>query len=154
MSPSALALTGFAAWTLFLVLMIGLYRAGLVLTGRRAPNQFDPGGADVGEFSRRLCRAHANCYENLPIFGALDALAQTAKDEIQRGRISQTAVAKPGHAPAHHRIGQLDRIAGRNQKTCFLIANHLRNAADLGGDDRKAAGHGIQKAASHSLQMG
>jgi uncharacterized MAPEG superfamily protein len=75
MSTSALALTGFAAWTLFLVLMIGLYRAGLVLTGTRAPNQFDPGGADVGEFSRRLCRAHANCYENLPIFGGLIAVA-------------------------------------------------------------------------------
>jgi uncharacterized MAPEG superfamily protein len=75
MSTSALALTGFAAWTLFLVLMIGLYRAGLVLTGTRAPNQFDPGGADVGEFSRRLCRAHANCCENLPIFGGLIAVA-------------------------------------------------------------------------------
>ncbi len=75
MSPSATALAGFAAWTLLLVLMIGVYRASLVLTGKRAPNQFDPGGADVGEFSRRLCRAHANCYENLPIFGALIAVA-------------------------------------------------------------------------------
>ena len=75
MSPSATALAGFAAWTLILVLMIGLYRASLVLTGKRAPNRFDPGGADVGEFSRRLCRAHANCYENLPIFGALIAVA-------------------------------------------------------------------------------
>jgi len=75
MSPSATALVGFAAWTLLLVLMIGVYRASLVLTGKRAPNQFDPGGADVGEFSRRLCRAHANCYENLPIFAALIAVA-------------------------------------------------------------------------------
>ena len=75
MSPSATALAGFAAWTLFLVLLIGLYRASLVITGKRAANQFDPGGADVGEFSRRLCRAHANCYENLPIFGGLIAVA-------------------------------------------------------------------------------
>ena len=75
MSASATALAGFAAWTLFLVLLIGLYRASLVITGKRAANQFDPGGADVGDFSRRLCRAHANCYENLPIFGALIAVA-------------------------------------------------------------------------------
>lgn len=75
MPPSATALVGFAAWTLLLVLLIGLYRVSLVMTGKRAPNQFDPGGADVGEFSGRLCRAHANCYENLPIFGALIAVA-------------------------------------------------------------------------------
>lgn len=82
MSPSATALAGFAAWTLFLVLLIGLYRASLVISGKRAPNQFDPGGADVGEFSRRLCRAHANCYENLPIFGGLIAVA-LATDQTQ-----------------------------------------------------------------------
>jgi len=75
MSASAIALTGFAAWTLLLVLCIGSFRASLVVTRRRAPNQFDPGGADISEFSRRLCRAHANCYENLPIFGALIAVA-------------------------------------------------------------------------------
>jgi uncharacterized MAPEG superfamily protein len=75
MSTSAVALVGFAAWTLLLVLCIGVFRLGLVATGRRAPNQFDPGGADVSDFSRRLCRAHANCYENLPIFGALIAVA-------------------------------------------------------------------------------
>jgi uncharacterized MAPEG superfamily protein len=75
MSPSATALVGFAAWTLALASMIGLLRASAVLAGKRAPNQFDPGGADLSEFSRRLCRAHANCYENLPIFGALIAVA-------------------------------------------------------------------------------
>ena len=75
MNASAIALTGFAAWTLLLVLCIGLFRVSLVATRRRAPNQFDPGGADISDFSRRLCRAHANCYENLPVFGALIAVA-------------------------------------------------------------------------------
>jgi uncharacterized MAPEG superfamily protein len=75
MSTSAVALVGFAAWTMLLVLCIGVFRLGLVATGRRAPNQFDPGGADISDFSRRLCRAHANCFENLPIFGALIAVA-------------------------------------------------------------------------------
>ena len=75
MSPSATALVGFAAWTLTLVLVIGLMRCFAVLAGKRAPNQFDPGGADLSDFSRRVCRAHANCYENLPIFGALITVA-------------------------------------------------------------------------------
>ena len=75
MSASATALTGFAAWTLLMVISIGLLRASLVLSGRRASNQFDPGGADVSPFSQRLCRVHANCYENLPVFGALIAVA-------------------------------------------------------------------------------
>ncbi|KPK51710.1 MAG: MAPEG family protein [Gammaproteobacteria bacterium] len=102
MSPSALALTGFAAWTLFLVLMIGLYRAGLVLTGRRAPNQFDPGGADVGEFSRRLCRAHANCYENLPIFGGLIAVAlATGQQHLTDGLALWFLAARIGQSIVH-----------------------------------------------------
>lgn len=101
MSPSAVALVGFAAWTLFLVLLIGLYRGSLVIAGKRAPNQFDPGGADVGEFSRRVCRAHANCYENLPVFGALVAVAlvtgQTAATDglalwVLGARIAQSIV--------------------------------------------------------------
>jgi len=83
MSASAIALTGFAAWTLLLVLGIGVLRLTLVLSGNRAPNQFDPGGADVSDFSRRLCRAHANCYENLPIFGALVAVGLiTGKQQL------------------------------------------------------------------------
>jgi uncharacterized MAPEG superfamily protein len=83
MSPSALALTGFAAWTLLLVLLIGAYRAYFVLSGRRAPNQFDPAGADLTDFARRLSRAHANCYENLPVFGALIAVAlATGRQEL------------------------------------------------------------------------
>lgn len=75
MNPSALALTGFAAWTLLLVVGVGLYRAYFVFSGQRAPNQFDPSGAGLTPFALRLSRAHANCYENLPIFGALIVVA-------------------------------------------------------------------------------
>lgn len=102
MSPSATALVGFAAWTLFLVLLIGLYRASLVITGKRAPNQFDPGGADVGEFSRRLCRAHANCYENLPIFGGLVAVAlATGQSQATDGLAMWFLGARIGQSVVH-----------------------------------------------------
>lgn len=75
MSPSALALVGYAAWTLLLAITIITYRTGFVLTKKRAANSFTPSGEEVSPFSARLCRAHANCYENLPIFAALILLA-------------------------------------------------------------------------------
>lgn len=75
MSPSALALVGYAAWTLLLVIAIVSFRTVLTLKKERRANQFAPSGDDVSPFSGRLCRTHANCYENLPIFAALILLA-------------------------------------------------------------------------------
>ena len=75
MSPSALALVGYAAWTLLLVFGIVAYRTGLVAMKKHAANGFAPDGSDLGEFSGRLCRAHANCYENLAVFASLVLLA-------------------------------------------------------------------------------
>jgi uncharacterized MAPEG superfamily protein len=75
MSPSALALVGYVAWTLFFAIWIVTLRAVLTLKKERRANEFAPSGEDVSAFSGRLCRAHANCYENLPIFAALVLLA-------------------------------------------------------------------------------
>lgn len=75
MSPSVLALVGYVAWTILLVTTIVFYRTVLVLKKERAANDFLPSGEDVSPFSNRLCRAHANCYENLAIFAALILLA-------------------------------------------------------------------------------
>ena len=75
MSPSALALLAYAAWVLLLAIAILTFRTGYVLTKKRAANAFTPFGSDVSAFSGRLCRAHANCYENLPIFAAIILVA-------------------------------------------------------------------------------
>lgn len=75
MSPSALALVGYVAWTLLLGAWIIALRTVLTLKKERRANDFKPSGEDVSPFSGRLCRAHANCYENLPIFGSLILLA-------------------------------------------------------------------------------
>ncbi|NNF67973.1 MAG: MAPEG family protein, partial [Gammaproteobacteria bacterium] len=45
------------------------------LKGEKPANSFQPDGKDVSAFSNRLCRAHANCYENLPLFAAVILLA-------------------------------------------------------------------------------
>jgi uncharacterized MAPEG superfamily protein len=75
MSPSALALLGYAGLMLVLLVMLATMRSALVFSGRRQANDFSPTGEDISPFSRRLVRAHANCYENLPIFATIVLVA-------------------------------------------------------------------------------
>ena len=72
---TALALAGYVGWTLTLLGVLAVLRSTLTVTGQRAANSFLPDGSDGSPFARRLVRAHANCYENLPIFGCLVLLA-------------------------------------------------------------------------------
>ena len=71
MSPTAAALVGYATWSLFLVVLIGVHRSALVLAGKHAASGYAVDGSDVSPFAERLSRVHANCYESLPAFGAL-----------------------------------------------------------------------------------
>ena len=71
MTPTAVALLGFAFWTILLVFMLGSVRVSMVLTGKKKDAGFSPNGEDIEGFGRRLTRAHANCYENLPLAAAV-----------------------------------------------------------------------------------
>ena len=97
MTPTAVALLGFAAWTILLVAFLGLYRTGLVLAGKKAANAFSPSGEDLEGFGRRLTRAHANCYENLPVAAAvlLYAIAAGRPPSPTERPISSSARALP-----------------------------------------------------------
>ncbi|TAG25307.1 MAG: MAPEG family protein [Burkholderiales bacterium] len=75
MPTSAIALLGFASWTLLLLMGIAMLRGYYTLFGGRYANSFAVMGEDVSPFSGRLCRAHVNCYENLPAFAAIIAAA-------------------------------------------------------------------------------
>jgi len=78
MSPSLLALLGFIAWTLLLLVIMETIRSRLVLTGAVAANGFQPDNANLSPFMQRLARAHANCLEGLPVFGGLLLVAAVA----------------------------------------------------------------------------
>ncbi|MEL6257771.1 MAG: MAPEG family protein [Pseudomonadota bacterium] len=71
MTPTHIALLGLIAWTILLVVSLGLFRVGLALSSGRRANSFSPSGDDVGAFGQRLTRAHANCYEVLPALGLI-----------------------------------------------------------------------------------
>ena len=75
MTPTVFALTGFIAWTLFLLVLMETIRAKLVLTRAVPADGFDPANSTLSPFMQRLARAHANCLEGLPIFGGLMLVA-------------------------------------------------------------------------------
>lgn len=52
-----------------MLLTLGGVRTAAVLAGKRAANSFAASGEDMDAFGKRLTRAHANCYEYLPIAG-------------------------------------------------------------------------------------
>ena len=65
-------LLGFAAWTLLLLLFtVGIYRWSRILTGRVPIRDFRADKIEGDEWYRRAMRAHANCIENLPVFGVI-----------------------------------------------------------------------------------
>ncbi len=78
MSPTLTALTGFIAWTLFLLVLMELIRSKMVMTKAVQANEFRPDNANLSPFMQRLARAHANCLEGLPIFGGLMLVAVLA----------------------------------------------------------------------------
>ena len=66
------ALVGFAAWTVLLLLAtVGVYRWSRILTGRVAIREFRADQIEGADWYKRAMRAHANCVENLPVFGAI-----------------------------------------------------------------------------------
>ena len=72
MSVPVLMLLGFAAWTVLLLLgTVGIYRWSRILTGRVPIRDFRADQVEGEDWYRRAMRAHANCVENLPVFGAI-----------------------------------------------------------------------------------
>ena len=72
MTVPVLMLVGFAAWTVLLLLAtVGVYRWSRILTGRVPIGGFRADRIEGADWYLRAMRAHANCVENLPVFGAI-----------------------------------------------------------------------------------
>ena len=66
------ALLGFATWTVLLLLgTVGVYRWSRILAGRVPIREFRADRVEGEDWYLRAMRAHANCVENLPVFGAI-----------------------------------------------------------------------------------
>jgi uncharacterized MAPEG superfamily protein len=97
------ALLGFAAWTVLLLLgTVGVYRWSRILTGRVPIREFRADRIEGDDWYKRAMRAHANCVENLPVFGAIvlvlyasgiqSPLAGAVSTAILAARIAQSVV--------------------------------------------------------------
>ena len=65
-------LLGFAAWTVLLLMAtVGVYRWSRILTRRVEIRNFRADQVGGDDWYKRAMRAHANCVENLPVFGAI-----------------------------------------------------------------------------------
>jgi len=65
-------LLGFAAWTLLLLMAtVGIYRWSRILTGIAPIASFRTDQLEGAGWYQRGTRAHVNCIENLPVFGAI-----------------------------------------------------------------------------------
>jgi uncharacterized MAPEG superfamily protein len=65
-------LLGFATWTLMLlVATVGVYRWGLIIFASAGIASFRSDALEGAGWYQRGTRAHANCIENLPVFGAV-----------------------------------------------------------------------------------
>jgi uncharacterized MAPEG superfamily protein len=72
MTIPMLMLLGFATWTVLLLMAtVGVYRWVNILFGRAPIASFRSDQLEGEDWYRRGTRAHANCVENLPVFGAI-----------------------------------------------------------------------------------
>ena len=72
MSIPVWVLLAFAVWSmLVLILTVGTYRWGLIFAGRVQANEFRADQIEGSDRYRRAMRAHLNCLENLPVYGAI-----------------------------------------------------------------------------------
>lgn len=72
MTTPIAVLLAFAGWTLVVLLgSVGVYRWTRILGGRASLSEWRADLPQGEEWYRRAMRAHMNCVENLPVYGAV-----------------------------------------------------------------------------------
>jgi uncharacterized membrane protein YecN with MAPEG domain len=108
-------LLGFAVWTLLvLMLTVGVYRWALILTGRVPISEWRADGQQGSEWYRRAMRAHANCVENLPVYGAIVVVIVAAGlHDLWLDRLAiMLFAARVAHTAVHVAFEQTNAVAG------------------------------------------
>ena len=93
---------------LLLLATVGVYRWSRILTGRVPIRDFRADQIGGDDWYRRAMRAHANCIENLPVFGATvlalqvsgvdGAAVNSVSIAILAARVGQSLVHEIGRA--------------------------------------------------------
>ena len=114
MTIPAWALLGFAVWTLLLLFAtVGVYRLKRIFTGQVEIKEYAEYTIEGQPWYRRAMRAHANCVENLPVFGALVVVLLAANIEGTLVDVFALLVigARVPHSVVHVAFEQTNRVA-------------------------------------------
>ena len=114
MTVPVLMLVGFAAWTVLLLLAtVGVYRWSRILTGRVPIGGFRADRVEGADWYLRAMRAHANCVENLPVFGAIvfGLYAGNVAGALVNGLAVAVLVARIMQSLVHVSFVQTDAVA-------------------------------------------
>ncbi|MCF8179221.1 MAG: MAPEG family protein [Sulfuritalea sp.] len=120
MNHTLTALTGFIAWTLFLLILMETIRSRLVINKEIPANGFQPDNGNLTPFMQRLARAHANCLEGLPVFGGLMLVAVLAgKSSVTDGLAFVLLGARVLQSSIH--IASLSEMAVTSRFLAFTV---------------------------------
>jgi uncharacterized MAPEG superfamily protein len=117
------ALLGFSVWTLgIVVIAVGTYRWIRIVRGRARIHEFRAEAPEGEDWYRRAMRAHANCVENLPVFGAIVLTSAIARVTSSKLDVLAVAIltARIGQTISHVGFPQTER-AVMVRFTFFLV---------------------------------
>ena len=114
MTTPVWVLLAFAGWTLATLLFsVGMYRWSRILTGRVEIKAFRGDHVEGTDFYRRAMRAHMNCVENLPVYGAIVvAMIASGARSATLDRLSITLLtARVAQTLVHLSVPQTNLVA-------------------------------------------
>lgn len=118
-------LLGFAAWTLIVLFgTVGVYRWSRILTGRSRISEWRADTPQGSDWYQRAMRAHANCVENLPVYGAIAVCATAAGvgGPLLDGLAIAVLAARICHTAVHIAFVQTDGVTSIRFALFFLQA--------------------------------
>ncbi len=116
-------LLAFAGWTLLILsLTVGVYRWARILTGRSEIREFHGANLEGTDFYVRAMRAHVNCIENLPVYGAIVLVAVIAQvDNRTMDTLALTLLgARVVHSLIHVSVTQTNFVAAMRWVFFFI----------------------------------
>ena len=100
MSATESTILWLVVWWAVLLVQLPLIR--MIASKSTGSMSFDPNGADLEGYGKRLTRAHANCTENIPLFiGVLLFAMATGNAEITNATASVLLYARIAQSVVH-----------------------------------------------------
>ena len=141
MNIPVLVLLGFAMWTLVILSVgVGGYRWALILSGRASVAGWRADAPQGADWYQRVMRAHMNCVENLPVYGAIVVALTVAglRSPLIDGLSETMLAARIGQTLVHVALRQTNAVVSVRftlfsiQLICMFAMGAASAAATIG----------------------